>query len=160
MTTGGILQELARQVRGDTVRVLESADASWLTYAPAGTSNHMLWHAGHAVWLQDVLCERLLGAGGSLPPGWSELFGMDCRPPSQTKDWPNREEIRDLLQTQLGRILKLLSSASDHSLARIADSNRGSATMTDRIIHGWHDEAKHCGEMYLILKLCRAQGEV
>lgn len=160
MTTGGTLQELARQVRGDTIRILDSAEASWLTQAPQGTSNHILWHAGHAVWLQDLLCERLLSAGGSLPSGWSEKFGMSCRPPSQTKDWPSREELRDLLQTQLERILKLLAGASDDRLAEIADSNRGPATISDRIIHGLHDEAKHCGEMYLLQKLCRVEDEV
>lgn len=160
MNTSGMLQELARQVRRDTIRVLDSAEPAWLTYAPAGTSNHVLWHAGHAIWLQDVLCERLLGAGGDLPPGWPEKFGMDCKPPSETDEWPCREELRGLLQAQLGRILDLLADASDNRLAEIADSSRGSATMSDRIIHGLHDEAKHCGEMHLILKLCRVQGNV
>jgi hypothetical protein len=84
---------------------------------------------------------------------------MNCRPPSQTQNWPSREELRDLLQTQLGRISNLLAGASDHRLAEIADSSRGPATISDRIIHGLHDEAKHCGEMYLILKLCRAQSQ-
>ncbi len=157
MTTRETLQELARQVRRDTILVLDSAEPSWLTYAPAGTSNHLLWHAGHAIWLQDLLCEQLLGAGGTLPSDWSDKFGMNCRPPSQTKKWPSRDEIRELLQAQLTRVLDLLSTASNDTLAAMADSSRGAAKISDRIIHGWHDEAKHCGEMYLILKLCRAQ---
>ena len=160
MTTGRILQELARQVRRDTIRVLDWAEPAWLTYAPEGTSNHILWHAGHAIWLQDLLCERLLRAGGNLPSDWSEKFGMDCKPPSQTREWPCREELRGLLQAQLQRIFDLLADASDNRLAEIADSSRGSATTSDRILHGLHDEAKHCGEMYLILKLCRAQDKV
>ena len=158
MTNNGILQELARQVRRDTIRVLDAAELAWLTCAPAGTSNHILWHAGHALWLQDLLCERLLGAGGNLPSDWSEKFGMNCKPPSQTREWPSRGEVSSLLQAQLGRIVDLLAAASDRRLAEIADASRGSATIADRIIHGLHDEAKHCGEMYLILKLCRVQG--
>ena len=158
MTTCGTLQELARQVRRDTVAVLDSSEPACLTCAPEGTSNHILWHAGHALWLQDLLCERLLGAGGHLPSNWSEKFGMNCTPPSQTKEWPSREELRSLLLAQLARILDLLAAASDDSLAQIADSSRGAATISDRIIHGLHDEAKHCGEMYLLLKLCRVQG--
>lgn len=155
MTTSEILQELARQVRRDTICVLDGAELAWLTYAPRGTSNHILWHAGHAIWLQDVLCEELLGAGGHLPSGWSEKFGMNCKPPSQTREWPSREELRTLLQAQLSRMLDLLAATSDNCLTEIADSSRGSATISDRIIHGLHDEAMHCGEMYLILKLCR-----
>ncbi len=46
--------------------------------------------------------------------------------------------------------------AGDERLAKTADPGRGTATISDRIIHGLHDEAKHSGEMYLILKLCRA----
>ena len=155
MTTREALQELARQVRRDTILVLDSAEPSWLTYAPLGTSNHLLWHAGHALWLQDLLSEQLLGAGGTLPSDWPDKFGMNCQPPNQTNQWPSRDEIRELLQAQLTRVLDLLSTASNDTLAEIADSTRGTATISDRIIHGFHDEAKHCGEMVLILKLCR-----
>lgn len=157
MSTSATLQELARQVRCDTIRILESAEPTWLTSAPAGTSNHILWHAGHALWLQDLLCERLLGGAGHLPSDWSEKFGMNCRPPSENNEWPSREDLRGLLQAQLGRVLDLLAAASDNTLAEIADPSRGPATISDRIIHGLHDEAKHCGEMYLILKLCRVR---
>jgi hypothetical protein len=149
MTTNEALQELARQVRRDTIRVLDAAEPAWLTYAPAGTSNHILWHAGHALWLQDVLCERLLGAGGKLPSGWDDKFGMNCTPPNETREWPSREELE--------RVLDLLAAASDDRLADIADPGRGSATLADRILHGLHDEAKHCGEMYLLFKMCRAE---
>ncbi len=156
MSVSATLQELSGQVRRDTLQILDMAQPAWLTYAPSGTSNHILWHAGHALWLQDVLCVRLLAVCGELPAGWAETFGMNCRPLSQTIDWPNRDEIRELLQGQLRRVLELLAAAGDERLAETADPSRGTATISDRIIHGWHDEAKHSGEMYLILKLCRA----
>ena len=50
------MQELAKQVRSDTLQILNAAHPSWLTFAPDGMSNHILWHAGHALWLQDRLC--------------------------------------------------------------------------------------------------------
>ena len=156
MTTGATIHELARQVRRDTLAVLLAADASWLTYAPPGTSNHILWHAGHALWLVDVLGIELLGGRSELPPGWAETFGMNCRPPNQTNDWPSQSELAGLLQRQLQRLLNLLDAASDQQLAQPADLSRGPAPISARIIHGLHDEAKHCGEMYLLLKLCRA----
>ncbi len=153
------LQELARQVRRDTVQILDAAQPSWLTYAPPGTSNHILWHAGHAVWLQDVLCLRLLAGASELPEGWSRTFGMNCRPVGETEDWPSRDEVRERLRSQLYRQLQLLAAVGDARLAEPADPDRGTATIAERIIHGLHDEAKHCGEMYLLLKLCRARHE-
>ncbi len=155
MSVSATLQELAGQVRRDTLQILDVAQPTWLTYAPPGTSNHILWHAGHALWLQDVLCVRLLAGYGELPAGWAEKFGMECRPLSETIDWPSRNELRELLQGQLRRVLELLAAAGDERLAKTADPGRGTATISDSIIHGLHDEAKHGGEMYLILKLCR-----
>ena len=81
---------------------------------------------------------------------------MNCRAVSQTVDWPSRAEVGQLLDEQLSRLLALLAAASDERLAEIVDPALGPATISDRIIHGLHDEAKHSGEMYLILKLCRA----
>jgi hypothetical protein len=33
----------------------------------------------------------------------------------------------------------------------------GHRSLLSTIVHGLHDEAKHQGEMYLLLKLCRAR---
>ena len=120
--------------------------------------NHIIWHAGHCLWLQDVLCEQLLGWGGHLPPDWPDKFGMNCRPPSQTRDWPSHDMVIALLTEQLGRVLTLLASTTEQTLGEVADARRGPATISARVIHGFHDEAKHCGEMYLLLKLHRSQG--
>ncbi len=117
----------------------------------------MLWHAGHVVWLQDVLCVRSLAGRDELPVGWERKFGMNCEPVSQTVDWPSRDKLRGLLGEQLSRIVQLLATTPSARLAETADPERGTATISDRIIHGFHDEAKHSGEMYLLLKLCRAQ---
>jgi hypothetical protein len=156
MSIGATLQELASQVRRDTLQILDAAEPNWLTYAPPGTSNHILWHAGHALWLQDVLCVRLLIGRGELPAGWAERFGANCQPLNQTVDWPTRTELEELLRGQLRRVIELLAGTSDEQLVRPAGPDRGTATISDRILHGLHDEAKHSGEMYLILKLYRA----
>jgi hypothetical protein len=155
MTTSAALQELARQVRRDTIQILSAAQPEWLTFAPPGTSNHLLWHAGHALWLQDVLCIELLTGKRELPRSWDETFGMNCRPVEQTTNWPAREQLIQQLQSQLNRILELLAQTSEERLESTADARRGPARISDRIIHGFHDEAKHSGEMYLLFKLCR-----
>ena len=73
----------------------------------------MLWHAGHALWLQDVLCVQLLTRRRELPPGWAETFGINCWPVKETEEWPNRDEIREFLRTQLDRVVELLAATSD-----------------------------------------------
>jgi hypothetical protein len=157
-STSSHLAELARQVRGDTLRLLTAAPEPWLTWAPAGTSNHILWHAGHALWLQDVLFIEPATGRSELPDGWAETFGMDCRPvklTDQMKLWPKRSEIERLLAQQLTRVLQLLSDLPADRLAVDARASH-SRNLVSSLIHAWHDEAKHQGEMYLLLKLRRA----
>jgi len=142
------LEELARQVRGGTLQLLNAAPEDGLLWAPAGTSNHILWHAGHALWLQDVLGIQLLTGAGELPDGWAETFGARCRPVSETTNWPTRSEVRALLEAQLERLLALLGGDSGQLAV---------GPVAERLIHGLHDEARHQGEMYLLLKLLRAR---
>lgn len=155
MSTSLTLQELTRQIRRDTLSLLDAAEPEWLTYTPPGTSNHILWHAGHILWLLDVLCIQFLNPDGSeLPENWDERFGMNCAPPASRKEWPSIDELKDLLHFQLYFVLDLLDDA-DEEVAEVADSSKGSATIETRIIHALHDEAKHSGEIYLLMKLCR-----
>ena len=150
------LIELVHQVRGDTLRLLAAPPDDWLTWAPPGTSNHIVWHCGHALWLGDVLIIEPITGQSELPAAWAETFGMDCRPVSQTRDWPSRATIQQLLSQQLARIVQLLT---DLSPAHLNDARPvlGRRSLLSSIIHGLHDEAKHQGEMYLLLKLCRAR---
>ncbi len=151
------LKELALQVRKETLRFLAAVPDPWLTWAPEGTSNHILWHAGHALWLQDVLCVQPLTGQSELPDGWAKMFGANCRPVAATKDWPSREETSKLLRRQLERMLELFAEHADR-LNVIGPQPAAGWELVRGIIHGLHDEAKHQGEMYLLMKLCRARG--
>jgi hypothetical protein len=154
MDHGEVLTELARQVRGSTLQALHSAKPAWLTRSPEGTSNHILWHAGHALWLQDLLCVELLTGRSELPEGWAAMFGARSEP-GTIKDWPSRDEVSSLLRTQLGRMLEILQRTPEDLLLQTPDRFRDTRTNLGWIIHGLHDEAKHNGEMYLLCKLCR-----
>jgi hypothetical protein len=156
MSQSAAIQELARQVRQGTIELLRGARPEWLTWTPRGTSNHLLWHAGHALWVQDVLGLELLTGRSELPQGWSETFGMDCRPVKDTTDWPAREQLLEMLATQLDQIFLALSGADDQRLGQVVTES--GATLASRILHGLHDEAKHQGEMCLLIKMCRAAG--
>jgi hypothetical protein len=141
------LLELMRQVRGFTLELLDAAPEDWLRWAPEGTSNHILWHAGHALYVQDRLSIVPLTGASELPEGWEATFGSQCRPVKETSQWPESGVVRRLLQTQRERLTDLYSQAGPDDLAgRMAG-----------ILHGWHDEARHQGEIYLLYKLCRAR---
>ncbi len=152
-----VLIELARQVRAKTLQLLDVPDSSWLTWLPAGTSNHILWHAGHAVWVCDALSVERITGHSEVPPGWGSIFGQYSRPATVT-DWPDVADVRSQLETQLDRIVTLLAENAE----KIANEAKlppqeGHWPLLPGMIHGWHDEAKHHGEMFLLLKLRRVE---
>lgn len=156
MSAKGAVVELARQVRNDTLAFLEMAEERSLFWAPPGTSNHIMWHAGHALWVQDVLFVEIVTKKSELPPGWAETFGMDCRPVKETRTWPSRGDLHERLVAQLDRIVELVSLVPDEMLAANAPAVMDERNLLSALTHGWHDEAKHAGEMYLLLKMAKA----
>jgi len=138
---------LAEEVRGKTLKLLEAAPEDWLLWTLPNTQNHIAWHAGHVLWLADAQCIQPVTGRSELPAGWAEIFGMNCRPPAQTTNWPAKVELLARLRTQHGRLRTVLSSLHDPE-----------AQLLRRIIHGFHDEANHQGEMYLLIKVRRTLG--
>jgi DinB superfamily len=151
------LQTLARDVRHKTLQLLDACRPAELTWAPAGTSNHVLWHAGHALWVQDALCVQVVTGRSELPPGYAELFAMGSRPAQPRRPWPARDALRRHLAEQLPRLLELLDGLRDADLeVRPPFAHRGDGrTLGQCVVHGLHDEANHQGEMYLLLKVQR-----
>jgi hypothetical protein len=147
---------MIRQVRGETLCLLAAAPEDGLTWAPPGTSNHILWHAGHALWVADLLCIEPITGHSELPPGWEAKFGSECQPVATTREWPSRREVQQMLSAQQLRMERLLSglSASQLNDLRPVIDDRN---LVSSIVHGLHDEAKHQGEMFLLLKLLRAR---
>lgn len=147
---------MCHQIRRDTLRILAAVDDGCLEFAPQGTSNHVLWHCGHAVWLQDVLCLQLLGHQSDLPDGWAATYGMNCESVKARTDWPSREQMTTALAEQYDRLVSAITAAGPDDLDRVADLSRGPLTVRARIVHGFHDEARHAGEMCLLAKLHHA----
>lgn len=154
------LVELASQVRPITVQSLAAAPEQSLLWAPPGTSNHILWHAGHALWVQDVLFVELVTGQSELPPGWAETFGGDCRPVRETNrlgTWPSRAEVERRLRDQFERLTALLDEVAEERFSPDAPPALDDWNLLTCCVHGWHDEAKHQGEMHLLLKQFRGR---
>ena len=150
------LHEMLRQIRGYTRQLLASTNPDWIMFAPPGTSNHMLWHAGHAVWVVDKLCVERLAGCSELPTQWADAFGMNCKPVAEQQDWPSLQTVQDRLVEQEVRLHELIESMTPEQLVIQPEDNRD---LVGGIIHGLHDEAKHHGEMYLLHKICLAQAQ-
>lgn len=158
-TDAGLLQCLASEVRGKTLKLLDDVNEGELMWSPSGLSNHILWHAGHVLWVQDYLCIEAVTGKGELPGGWAETFGKFCRPVRETKQWPAVAEIRDRLDAQLPRLLEVIGGLT---AAELEGPPRCDALGTDRplwyfVTHASHDEANHQGQMYLLMKTQRAK---
>ena len=150
------ISELAVQVRSITLRQLEACDHSILTWTPHGTSNHILWHAGHALWVADILTVEPLTGRSELPSSWAGTFGQDSQP-SETTKWPNGAEVFSLLEAQLGRVRTLFSTQAKTIVARADETiPQNGWPLLRGIIHGWHDEARHQGEMHLLAKMYKS----
>jgi hypothetical protein len=151
-----VLAELVMQVRQGTLQLLDATHSSHLTWSPPGTSNHILWHAGHALWLQDILTLQPLSGRCELPPGWETMFGQGSHPAHITH-WPAKSHVRNLLAAQRDRIVGMLSEKAE-LIATQAEivSPHTRWPLVPGILHACHDEARHQGEMYLLYKLQKA----
>ena len=98
------LLTLIREVRRGTIGEIDRTEEHELLWRPPGTNNHILWHAGHCVWLQDRLCLDPVTGRREISRAWRETFGADCRPVSETTEWPAKGEMLEALRDQLARL--------------------------------------------------------
>jgi hypothetical protein len=147
---------LAYQVRDCTLKLFDATEPDALTWTPPGTTNHILWHSGHVLWVADVLTIEPITGKNELPPGWADKFGQNSQP-ATVREWPEGIEVRSRLEAQLERILDLLQEFRDKISTADETPLEGGWPLLHGIIHGWHDEARHQGEVYLLQKLWRAQ---
>lgn len=146
---------LATDVRNKTLRILDGVDEAAARFAPAGLSNTILWHAGHAVILAEHLgIAPLTGSKpeAGYPAGWFEAFSWKSTPATVTR-WPGLADVVAKLREQQERLLAALRAAPDELLARpVGDPSRG-RNVRWSVLHGLHDEAGHQGEMWLLKKM-------
>jgi len=149
------LQLLAREVRGKTFRILDGVTEAEARFVPPGLNNSIVWHAGHSLWVVEVLSmAAATGRPAQLPDGWTELFSSKSRPTPDTK-FPPLAQVIDALRNQLERLIAAIDPLTPQQLAVMIDPARN-RTVRYNILHGLHDEANHGGEMWLLRKLQKA----
>jgi hypothetical protein len=149
------LQLLAREVRGKTFRILDGLSEAEARFVPAGLNNSIVWHAGHSLWVVEVLSvAAATGRPAQLPDGWVDLFNSKSRPTPDTK-FPPLPQVIEALRNQLERLVAAIDPLTPQQLAVMIDPARN-RTVRYNILHGLHDEANHQGEMWLLRKLQKA----
>jgi hypothetical protein len=150
---------LLDEVRGKTVRLLETIAAENAAWAPPGLQNTILWHAGHSYFLLEWLTTKGLGQKARMPAGWYEMFSWDSLPGQIAADrWPPLSEVIAALRQQHERMRQTIGGLTSQELDRLSARNPAKAVRFD-ILHALHDEACHCGEIHLLRKLRAADGE-
>ena len=146
------LKLLAREVRGKTFRILDGVSDEQARFVPPGLNNSILWHAGHSLWVVEVLSiAAATGRPRSLPDGWTDLFSSKSRPTRESK-FPALVQIIEALRNQLERLVAAIDPLTGQQLDVMIDPARN-RTVRYNILHGLHDEANHQGEMWLLRKL-------
>ena len=154
-----VLDAYMREVRAKTIKLLDKATEDELLWSPPGLANHVLWHAGHVVWVQDWLAVEAATGTSQMPSTWAETFGNQGRSPAETTNWPSRASVMQELTSQIDRLTDLYQQLTPAQLDGPPKIDRLAGTgkpLAYWIIHATHDEANHQGEMHLLLKMQRA----
>jgi hypothetical protein len=145
---------LANDVRGKTLKLLDGVTDDTACFVPAGLSNTILWHAGHALIVVEHLgVMPATGKPASYPADWFDKFSWKSTPAS-VMAWPPLSEVVKRLQDQLAVIVDVVKGLSNEQLDAIPAVNPPrNRTLRHSILHGFHDEANHQGEMWLLRKM-------
>lgn len=157
------LVTLFDEVRGKTLALLNLGNEDVL-WTPPGTDNHVLWHAGHILCVVERMVQGAVHNGQSIPDNtlpaeWWKLFGWDSDPTQSPRDaWPALDEIVDRLREQHSRLRSILAGLTEGRLSaplRTPGLGWDGAPARRLLVHAFHDEACHSGEIWLLRKLAR-----
>jgi hypothetical protein len=147
------LVTLFDQVREKTLRVIDGVSDEESLWTPAGLDNSIRWHAGHCYVVVEWLCAQALGADPTALPGWFETFGWDSNPRQiRRDDWPQLAILVQQLNVQHLRLRTQFAQLHESQLDAVLPQSRH-LTVRGKIVHAIHDEACHCGEMWLLRKM-------
>ena len=151
------LTELTKEVRWKTLKLLENVDDAQATFAPPGTTNTVLWNAGHSLVVVEHLSFAVTQLGAAqFPADWGDMFTR--KDPAAIKAWPKLSEVVAKLIDQRTRLLAVIDSLTVDQLDRIVGDPPRNRTLRGMIVHGLHDESGHQGEIHMIKKLWKLRG--
>ena len=140
---------LLNDVRGKTLRLLDGVEKPRRGSRRRGCSIRVLWHAGHALVVNEQLgVAAATGRPAACPDGWIQMFGWQSQPATITQ-WPALADVMTELRAQQARLATAIQGLTTEQL----DQALQNGTVRHSILHGLHDEACHQGEIWLVEKL-------
>lgn len=147
---------LAKDVRGKTLKLIGDVSSEDGRFTAPGLQNSILWHAGHAlVVVEHLAVSAISGNPPCYPKGWFDKFSWKSDP-ATVKDWPKIEEVRLKLSEQIVKLTDLIERLTEKQLSQVVDAQKG-RTLRYSILHGFHDEANHQGEIWTLKKMLARQ---
>jgi len=144
---------LLNDVRGKTLRLLDGVGDAEAKFSPPGLFNSALWHAGHALVVNEQLgVAAATGRPAACPDGWIQMFGWQSQPATITQ-WPALADVVAELRAQQTRFAAAIQGLTTEQLDRPLQNG----TVRHSILHGLHDEACHQGEIWLLRKLFKSR---
>ncbi|MFX3635633.1 MAG: DinB family protein [Candidatus Pristimantibacillus sp.] len=98
-------------VRGQTLKAMEGVTEEIADQIPEGFRNSLRWHFGHIYVVLERFAFHFIGIPQHLPEGFKEQFENGTSPlvtPASIPA-PSLEELKSLLQEQVGRIREALA---------------------------------------------------
>jgi hypothetical protein len=147
---------LARDVRNRTLALIDGMTDEQVRYTAPGLTNSILWHAGHIVTgVEHLVVKPITAQEPAYPMGWFQMFSWKSNP-QHVEHWPRLEEVTSQLVDQYRRVTGLIQKLNEEHLATITNEQKGH-TLRYNIVHAFHDEANHQGEIWLLKKLVMKQ---
>ena len=147
---------LSQDVRNKTLKLLDGMTDEQVRYTAPGLTNSILWHAGHVITvIEHIVVIPITAKDPAYPMGWFQMFSWKSQP-QHVESWPRLDEVTSQLIDQYRRVSGLIQKLNEDHLKTIVDPTKGK-TLRYNIIHAFHDEANHQGEIWLLKKLVTKQ---
>jgi hypothetical protein len=147
---------LAKDVRNKTLALVDGVTELQARATAPGLTNSFLWHAGHVLTVvEHLVVVPITAKEPAYPMGWTQMFGSKSKP-EHVQAWPKLQEVQSQLVDQYRRVMELLKQLNEQHLATVTNEQKA-WTLRYNIIHAFHDEANHQGEMWLLKKMVGRQ---
>jgi hypothetical protein len=107
--TGAVLRQIV-------IGQLQGVSETQFDIQPEGFNNTIRWNVGHMVYWMDKYSTLSFGAPSAIPAQYEALFSSGTKPSDWTISPPSKEELTQLLMSQLSRLNGLKPELLDKNL--------------------------------------------